>query len=315
MSCKPTEQDPTFPITGSISQELMQLEGITTPEVVEIKSPYLIVENMKQSDSLFHIYDLRDGKLKYAFGQKGVGPGEFTAHWLKHSLSDYLTIINDRTLFYYNINKDGMATLNFTKSPQCIESIFDIAFINDSTFVVDAQYMAPDLHIYQMQDEIPKNSFKYRNSNIMDPFMDINKARVYANEKRIILIYEYKKEIDFMDTEFNLIKKVKFNYPVPDNSLLGEEDCNSTYTYGYVGKQYFYVNYFGTSWKKHREKDTCGTYIEIYDFDGNPVARYLLNGKRPINFVVDERTFTLYGCPEDNYPEDNLLVYQLKGIR
>ena len=149
----------------------------------------------------------------------------------------------------------------------------------------------------------------------MDLVRDPNYGRVYANGNRIILAYEYKKEIDFMDTEFNLIKKVKFDFQTSDESLLGKGDENSAYTYGYLGERYFYVNYFGTSWKQCRKNDTYGTYIEVYSLDGNPVARYFLEGKMPVYFAVDETTFTLYGTPLDNLPEDNLLVYRLKGLQ
>ena len=61
----------------------------------------------------------------------------------------------------------------------------------------------------------------------MDLVRDPNYGRVYANGNRIILAYEYKKEIDFMDTEFNLIKKVKFDFQTSDESLLGKGDENS----------------------------------------------------------------------------------------
>ena len=54
--------------------------------------------------------------------------------------------------------------------------------------------------------------------------------------------------------------------------------------------------------------------MEVFDLDGNPVARYHLDGKSPTYFAVDEKTYTLYGATEDGVPEDNLLVYKLKGL-
>jgi negative regulator of replication initiation len=52
----------------------------------------------------------------------------------------------------------------------------------------------------------------------------------------------------------------------------------------------------------------------VYDLDGKPIIKYYLNGRRPVYFAVDEETFTLYGAGEDGDPEDNLLVYKLKGL-
>ena len=314
-ACKGSpDSQPHFPIEETLTQELMPLQGITTPGIVEIKYPFLIVENMKQKDSLFHIYDLRDRQLKTVFGTKGGGPNEFSTPWMIHSQLSDLVIANKNSFYHYEVDANGYANLTRKQAPLCDNSIYEAAFINDSTFVVDAQYMAPDIYLYTMQDKDPLITLSYRNPDIMDMVRDPNYGHVYANGDRIILAYEYKKEIDFMDTAFNLIKKVKFDFPTSDESLLGMGDCNSAYTYGYLGKRYFYVNYFGTSWKQCRENDTRDTYIEVYDLDGMPVARYFLDGKRPTYFAVDEKNFILYGATLDGTPEDNLLMYSLKGL-
>lgn len=59
------------------------------------------------------------------------------------------------------------------------------------------------------------------------------------------------------------------------------------------------------------KKSPC---LEVFDMDGNPIARYHLEGRRPTHFAVDEETFTLYGAGEEGEPEDDLLVYNLKGL-
>ena len=117
-----------------------------------------------------------------------------------------------------------------------------------------------------------------------------------------------------MDIDLNLIKKVKFKYAHPD-IILDSPDQKVSYISGYFGKRYLYVSFFGMSWREFRSSDSdSGGFLEVFDLDGNPVVRYRLNGLCPIHFAVDEETFTLYGAPDDGYPEDNLLVYQLKGL-
>lgn len=66
-----------FPLEETLTQELMPLQGITNPMLVEIKSPFLILKNWKMHDSIFHIYDLTSHELKWVFGTEGQGPGEF----------------------------------------------------------------------------------------------------------------------------------------------------------------------------------------------------------------------------------------------
>ena len=307
-------KEESFPIEETLAQELFPLKGLTSPGIVEVKSPFLIVENMKQNDSIFHIYDLRNCELDTAFGERGGGPNEFSAPWIIHSQLRNLIIVDKNTFLRYKINQDGRIIIEEKLTPACANDIYDAAFVNDTLFVVDAQYVSSNLYLFNIKDDSPQKSLQYRNPNITDLVRDPNYGRVYANGNRIILAYEYKKEIDFMDTEFNLIKKVKFDFQTSDESLLGKGDENSAYTYGYLGNHYFYVIYLGTTWKKYRKQNTYNTYLEVFNLDGNPVARYLLKGKSPVNFAVDETTFTLYGTIDDGIPEDNLLVYKLKGL-
>lgn len=315
MSCGKGRKNPTFPIEETLVQELMPLQGITNPLIVEIKYPYLVFMNVKMQDSLFQIYDLRTKEQTYAWGRIGDGPEEFKLPWLMHTPFPELVITDQHTFHFYRINEEGEATRTRSREPQYPNYVTEAAFLNDSTFVVDAMYTGPSLHLCNMKDEAPLKSWKYRDPNRLDYYADPNMGHLYANENRIILAYEYKKEIDFMDTEFNLIKKVKFDFSTSDESLLGKGDCNSAYTYGYIGNRYFYSIVFETSWKKYRQNTTHNTYLEVFDLDGNPVARYFLDGKSPVYFAVDETTFTLYGTIDDGMPEDNLLVYRLKGLQ
>ena len=315
ISCGIGTKNPIFPIEETLTQELMPLQGITNPLIVEIKYPYLVFMNVKMQDSLFQIYDLRTKEQTYAWGRIGDGPEEFKLPWLMHTPFPELVITDRHTFHFYRINEEGEATRICSREPQYPNYVTEAAFLNDSTFVVDAMYTGPSLHLCNMRDEAPLKSWKYRDPNRLDYYADPNMGHLYANENRIILAYEYKKEIDFMDTEFNLIKKVKFDFPTSDESLLGKGDCNSAYTYGYIGNRYFYSIVFETSWKKYRQDATYNTYLEVFDLDGNPVARYFLDGKSPVYFAVDETTFTLYGTIDNGVPEDNLLVYRLKGLQ
>lgn len=307
--------DPHFPKEDTLSEKLMPLQGLTSPIRVDVKHPFLIIQNSKQRDSLFHIYNLTNKKLKSAFGVEGEGPDEFVLPWLVQTkFSDFL--ISDKHTFYrFGINEEGIPIFKGAKEPKYINTVNEAAFINDSLFVVDAQYTGPNLYLLNYQDELPQKSWKYRNPDMIDYIADPDMGNAYANDSRIVFCYGYKKQIDFMDTEFNLIKRVKFKFDNP--TIINSEnqgDVNVSYTYGYLGKRYLYALFFGTSWNENRANATRGTFLEAFDLDGNPVVRYHLEGRRPVYFAVDEETFTLYGTGEDGDPEDNLLIYKLKGL-
>ncbi|MDR1879773.1 MAG: TolB-like 6-bladed beta-propeller domain-containing protein [Tannerellaceae bacterium] len=293
----------------------MPLQGITNPIMVDVKHPFLIIENYKLNDSIFHIYDLASYELKSVFGVRGEGPGEFMVPQLLHTpLSDLLIQDNNR-IHRFGISEEGLSVFKDAKQLCYIYDVYGAAFINDSIYVMDAIYTAPSVHLLRVQDELPRKSWTYRNPDIFDYYIDPDMGNVFANESRIVFCYGYKKQIDFMDTEFNLIKRVKFEFakPIPVNSE-NEGDVKVSYVYSYLGSRYLYTLFFGTSWNDHRARSTLGTILEVYDLDGNPVARYQLDGRRPVYFAVDEETFTLYGAGEEGDPEDYLLVYTLKGL-
>lgn len=307
-----------FPIEETLAQDLFPLQGITDPVRVEVKSPFLIVQNWKRSDSLFHIYDLNTCELKSAFGVEGRGPDEFLVPWMFHTKFPDIFIgdISVNRVRRFGISSDGLPVLKEVKHSNFIQEINEAAFINDSLFVLDPRYLAPSIYLLSFEDDLPRKTFQFRNPDILDYYADPDMATVYANDSRIVLCYGWKKQIDFLDTELNLLKRVTFKYDgAPDviNSD-NEEDVKSSYVSSYLGRRYLYALFMGVSWREHRGINSYrGTFLEVFDLDGNPVARYRLDGVRPIHFSVDEDTFTLYGSGREAL-EDHLVVYRLKGL-
>ena len=312
-SCSSSDTD--FPHEESLEQELMPLQGITYPIKLEVKHPFLILENMKRTDSLFHIYDLTNLELKSVFGKIGEGPDDFIQPSLFNTPFPDILIsdIDKKMVYQYELNKYGKLELKSSNKANYVDGAPNAAFINDSLYVLDAMYRAPCIHKLTFRDELPLKSWTYRNPDILDYYIDPDMGYVYANENRIVFSYGYKKQIDFMDTDFNLIKRVSFDFANRTINPSSNDDVAS-YGTGYLGNRYFYVLFIGTSWPEYRKLSFRGTFLEVFDLDGNPVARYHLGGIPPISFAVDEDTFILYGMRDDGEPEDNLLVYKLNGL-
>ena len=310
-----SSNEPKFPLEETLTQELMPLQGISNPGRIEVCHPFLIIYNSQRTDSLFHIYDLTNYELKSTFGVQGRGPGEFVDPWLfKTPLSDILIEDSDFLVSRFGIDQDGQPIFKETKRANYIRGTANAAFINDSLFVVDAMYLAPSLYLLTFEDELPRKTRQFRNPNIMDFFADPDMGWVYANDSRIALCYGWKKQIDFMDINLNLIKRVKFKFDTPAVIASKTEEINMSYvSYGYFGKRYLYALFLGTSQKENTTSSRRAS-LEVYDLDGNPIAKYHFDGIEPGNFVVDEETFTLYGSGGSSGLVDNLLVYKLKGL-
>jgi hypothetical protein len=199
------------------------------------------------------------------------------------------------------------------KKSNYFQGLLDAAFINDSLFVRNDLYLSPELQLLTFKDELPRKTWRYGDPAIMNRFADPNFGIVYANESRIVYCYRYKKQIDFMDTDFNCIKKVK--YP-PINPARGDiSEAKVGDFSNYLGKRYLYALFMGAEWNVcGKDLSFGGSTLEVFDLDGNPVIKYRFDGLTPSFFVIDEETFTLYGCREDGEPLDHLLVYKLKWL-
>ena len=315
--CKPTDPQ-AFRIEKVLTPELMPLQGLTDPFRLEIKHPYLIVQNSdKLKDSLFHIYDLRNNELKSAFGRVGQGPKEYVMPWLLNNhLSEFVITNNHNSFQKFIVDKDGQAIMKEKVTPAFQMALSESQFIHDSLFVVSpAFYGIPYMFKCDMRNEEPLKAYAYRDTTLINYADDPDRVdNMFANQKRIVLCYAYKKQIDFMDTDFNLIKRVKFDDYTPVYGVKVPKDEKPSYVQGYLGKRYLYALFMGCTYNELEARERKGMHLEVFDMDGNPVARYELQGERPRYFAVDEETFTLYS-PLNGLPEDHLLMYKLEGLK
>ena len=314
--CKPTAPQ-AFRIEKVLTPELMPLQGLTDPFRLEIKHPYLIVQNSeKLKDSIFHIYDVRNNELKCAFGSIGQGPKEYVMPWLLNNHLPEFVIESNDSFQKFSIDKDGQAMLKEKVTPAFRMALDQARFIHDSLFVVSpAFYGIPYMLKCDMKSEEPLKAYAYRDTTLINYADDPNRVdNMFANKNRIVLCYAYKKQIDFLDTDFNLVKRVEFDDYTPRYGVKVPKDEKPSYVQGYLGKRYLYALFMGCTYNELEARERKGMHLEVYDMEGNPVARYELQGERPRYFVVDEETFTLYS-PMQGLPEDHLLMYKLEGLK
>ena len=314
--CKPTDPQ-TFRIEKVLTPELMPLQGLTDPFRLEIKHPYLIVQNSeKLKDSIFQIYDVRNNELKCAFGSIGQGPKEYVMPWLLNNHLPEFVIESNDSFQKFSIDKDGQAMLKEKVTPAFRMALSEAEFIHDSLFVVSpAFYGIPYMLKCDMKSEEPLKAYAYRDPTLINYADDPNRVdNMFANQNRIVLCYAYKKQIDFLDTDFNLIKRVEFDDYTPVYGVKVPKDEKPSYEQGYLGKRYLYALFMGCTYNELEAREGKGVHLEVFDMEGNPVARYELQGERPRYFVVDEETFTLYS-PMKGLPEDHLLMYKLEGLK
>ena len=320
MSCKHNENsitEPEFHRNETLTHELMSLQRITNPMRLEISHPFLIIQNRGRNDSLFHIYDLRNGELTSVFGRRGQGPDDFLTPWLQNTQTPGFLISERSRVHHFVINEEGTPHLNTKTNIQFMGGVLNSSFINDTLFVTDAWEINSDLLLLSVHDELPQKTYPFRTpSGMRDPNLDTNSAFISANEKRVVLFYNWQKRIDILDTDLDLVKSIQFDFPrsrriTPQNML----DVRGAFILGYVGEKYIYALFRGISLNEfmadpHKHNNT----LYVFDLDGNPVVSFELDGIGIGHFVVNEETFTLYGIPSGQIIEDHLVVFQLTGL-
>lgn len=312
-----TEHNPDFPFEETVKQELMPLQGITNGFSMDVKHPFLIYENWERQDSLYHIYDLNTHELKSVFGIQGRGPGEFVYAALFDSQRPDVFIVdvqNKCTVYRYGIDADGQLHLKDTRVPNYIKAFEASAIINDSIYVRD-DWPVYNLELLSLGDDLPRKTWEYAKplKTIIPGSEDPEWGRLAANEERIFRTYGTRKQIDFLNTDLEPIKRMKFKDKIRYNGY-NRDRIPTGYRSCYAGKKYFYALYIEIPLSEYSYLDTDRSTMEVFDMDGNPVAKYHLEGMLPLTFVVDEETFTVYGFTYPAVPEDKLLVYRLKGL-
>ena len=134
-------------------------------------------------------------------------------------------------------------------------------------------------------------------------------------KNRIVFTYDYFRVIKFMDLEGKKIRTIKFidekGYDDNTEHMTNGLDRNvKHYICNYVGEKYVYMWYSGmTAIDKFYEgqKGIYVTYIEKYDWNGNPICKYKLDQRGYLYF--DDINHKLYLA--SRYYDEPFFVYDL----
>ena len=272
----------------------------------------------------FHAYRLFDLSFVGSFGRRGRGPGEWNNPDIVHSssMSPYLYLFElssrESTAIIHKMALDTLAQLKEVRTFSIDKGripMNDPVIKNDSLLVF--REFTPDhraLRMYHLQEERPVITWDYGGIFYPKIFSDENNGILRANDSRIIFIYRYKEMIDFMDWDLNLKKRLNYQKGKPvitDNHSNNKIHTTNTY----LGEHFLYIFYSGMSPNERLTKSNLNLGLEVFDMDGTPVCRYSFIDPTPFTFVVDERTFTLYGYKGSDGMEDYISVYHLPGLK
>ncbi|MCG6188041.1 BF3164 family lipoprotein [Maribellus maritimus] len=296
--------------------EIIELQGEqkTTDAIFEVRETQMLVRDSLlimanlNSENMFMAFSLPGFGLVKSFGKMGRGPGEFQYPQLvpaknedclcyiyekanNHifSLQKDLTIsalpfkltdsqirqqINDKQLVSFSSHE-----FVYAESVKGGKAVFDFSFQNDSI---------QNRMIYNL-------SFSEKHQSWASYIGDFG---ANAGKQRVVYAYKYFKQLVFIDLKNNTSRSLKFNSGEAKKgnavSIMSPE--NTTHYWGMsAGNDFVYILYSGRSpvdVTKEWRKKMYYIFVEKYDWNGNPVAKYKLDNWG--YFCVDEQRNKLY---------------------
>jgi len=297
-----------------------QLYAVKIPvnEVVDIeRSDMVIVKNhivltSPRTDTLIYIYSLPDFNLVKCFGKTGQGPNDFYSPDIVDNNTDDLFLFgnsNLNSLKKFNVvaSTDNELVLKEYELTDINYGIRNLSVINDSVlFFFDGMPYSLSVKSYDLilNKHINRRELKVTEDHDLD-WAYSNNGVLSANGHTVAYAYLYQNKIEFMQHDFS-IKKVVRGLQNKTLINLNDESDNRLYYLGYyAGDDFFYFLFQGYS---ENEREGRSKSIEVYDRNGNPVIRYILDHVI-YNFTVDENNHRIYAKGDD---EDNIYVFEMQ---
>ncbi|MBN2635719.1 MAG: hypothetical protein JXR61_05570 [Prolixibacteraceae bacterium] len=322
-------------LTDDCFGDIIELQGQqkTTDVIFEVRETQMLVKDSllivasPNGESIFMVFTLPDFKLIKSLGKMGRGPGEFQYPSLVPAEND------DCLCYIYEKTNDHLFVLN--KNLLIDEMPFKLADSQTKLFINDKQPVgfSPSEFIYAESIKGGKAifDFKVQNDSAQNKmvfnlsFSESHKSwasyigdfGANAEKQRAVYAYKYFKRLVFIDLKNNTSRVLNFNVGEAkkgNDAIATMSPENTTYYWGIsTQKDYVYVLYSGRSpmeVSKEWQKKEYYIFVEKFDWNGNPVAKYRLNnwgyfcaddhrGKLYLASVNDARPFFEFDLNEE----------------
>lgn len=275
----------------------LKLEPLQTNAIMDvrdfmIKDDHLIVLN-RRDDSLFMAFQLDPVKLVASWGRKGRGPGEYElfSHLVdlpgnRFYIADYsLLRIHEISLPDFTEIAET-PIINNRADPVSMEIPQSLYAMDDSTFVYDRS----ELHALQLAKwtfnqssellyDFPDLKPEFPDKNMMDLAGDM---AVSPSNNALVYAHRWLNRFDIVDLNGKLVKAISKEPKLKGLVRKGEDFDYENSILGYpqveVTEDAIFLYYLGYAASKAQDlSQDKVTYIEEFDWKGNPKVRYKIN--------------------------------------
>lgn len=274
------------------SQQLIDLKEkrLITKELINIRNFFiqdsLLFINNQRDDSVFMIVNLNTSGCIKSWGNKGKGPNEYGAftHIINCSKNAFLTgDFSKYTIETFSLPEFELISKN--KNIKLYESKMDRDIPQSILSVDGKQFIYTNLFKdYSLKKWIlgskptTINTFEHLKEDISDPNYYSGSIALSTKHKKIVYAYRYIRRIDIMDFNGKIIKSINATpsiFPLMRGGFVDIKRSSMSYIAARATENSFYLLFIGYS-PKEIEKNNfiLQTYIEEYDWDGNPINLY-----------------------------------------
>lgn len=296
-----------FPVVKALTADTVRLNEIINAEFMQICGDHLAISSSK-SDPMIYLYSTPALEFENAFVGKGRGPNEIPNFpmFCKDPGNDRMYIWGYTPVTVKKIHVDERNGPEYDREFRLgkREEFNCMAILNDSIFFY---YLPDDLTIkkYDLIGDELLGEIKFDKDNHNESFFYSNRGMTDVNAEKIVYPYIFKKQIDIFDLKtMKRTVRIKAEKPKSIQSFDFME-ISQHYTGVYAGKDRFYALYGGGNYESNMADST----LEVFDYDGNPVAKYGFDIV-PYVFIVDEKNNAIYGYNGVEAP-DHLLKFKM----
>lgn len=300
---------------------------------INVQDTFLIIQT--NVEPFFRIYSTNSHKLLVEFGSQGNGPQEFFApELLKHF--DYDSVNNSPVFQVFDLRKQLFARINILETIESqgnnsfeIESInttksnfFVYFFGSDGDFLLGQTEGFIRLLIYDKNNEREYSigstpELPYIISPDFWPLVYRSSAVINKEKGIIALAPTLLGQVDFFTTKGVYVNSLVIDEPTRFQEYFNSNQQQGEIPYIYFSKLEAHGNtIYGLNYNNrvtdYMEVRDNNMHILEFDWDANPIKKYVLNdGRLIVSFAYDpihKRFYTF--CPDER--DHNIVVYEVE---
>lgn len=269
--------DKKFGDTISLTSKNVENNILCNPEDLNtIDDSHIIIKNSGRKAPIFMVFNVKDWSLTSEFGQLGSAKSEYIMPKIVKGYSNSIEIydVHHNNITDVKSNKQ----VDFEKSNDAmIQDIY-----NSGSFYLYENFSKQNGGTIEKVENNKLSEF-YRFPDLRERFADpfSYKGSIGINPKTcdVVYAYQYFRRFDILDKNGDVIKICKSSdseITNLDNSTLDEDNSRIYYWGVSTTENSIFLTYIGLIPNEISEKSA--TYIEEYDWRGNPKHKYKLDG-------------------------------------